>query len=211
MILLMMILTPWDDNGHGTLVTQILRRPNTRLPLQGAEVYEVKVLDETGTGSAFSVLQGINWAIDNEMDIVSMSLGGEGNSSFLQDAFDFAYDNGILLIAASGNEGEEFVLYPAAYDSVIAVDSVNENLQRSGFSNYGPELELVASGEGVFLSDGNPHSGTSFSVPHVGVVAAALFSENEGIDNLEVRERLQETALDLGEEGRDDFFGFGLV
>ncbi|MFH1801995.1 MAG: S8 family peptidase [archaeon] len=202
-----------DDSWHGTAVTQILRAPGSNLPLVGAEVYAVKVLDEQGEGYDSDIIQAINWAIDNDIDIVSMSFGGEDDSFFLHEAIDLAYENGILLIAAAGNDGQRQVLYPAAYGSVIAVGSVNEALQRSSFSNYGPELELVAPGEDILVTDGLDYyyvGGTSFSAPHVTAVAAGVFSDS-GLDASGVRSILQSRAFDRGASGWDEHYGFGVV
>lgn len=203
-----------DDEGHGTFVTQLLKAPGTNLPLRNTEVYAVKVLDENGEGYDSNIIQGLYWSIENDIDIVLMSFGGEDDSSFLREAIDLAYENGILLVAAVGNDGEEFIMYPARYESVIGAGSVNENLQKSGFSNYGQELELMAPGENILVTDGSQQhlaDGTSFAVPHVGVVAAGIFSEIQDIGNEEVREILHESAIDLGSVGRDDEFGYGLV
>lgn len=203
-----------DDNGHGTFVSQILRSVGDGRPLFGSEIYSVKVLDFNGEGYVSDVLEAIDWAIDNNIDIVLMSFSGEGDSFFLKYAIDIAYSAGILFIAASGNYGMENVEYPAAYESVIAVGSINNNMERSSFSNFGAELEFVAPGENILVTDGIDFylgEGTSFSVPHAGVVAASFLSGNISKSNKEIREIMQSSALDLGQLGRDNEFGFGLV
>src|SRR3989344_254830 len=203
-----------DDNGHGTFVTQLLRNPFDNTPLTGSEVYVVKVLDQDGSGFVSDVIEGINWAVDNDIDIVLMSLGGEQDSSFLEEAIQGAYSQGILVIAAAGNENSIDLTYPARYDEVIGVGSVNPNLDKSSFSNYGNDLELVAPGENIVVFDGSNYlefQGTSFSVPHVGIVAAGHWSDDLSLTNLEIRDKLRNTAIDLGVPGRDDLFGWGLV
>jgi len=198
-----------DDNGHGTFVTQILKNRGG-LPLAGSEIYAVKVMNEEGVGYVSDIINGINWAINNEIDIVLMSLGGEGDSFFLEEIIEEAYDSGILLIAAVGN-GEK-IIFPAAYDSVVAMGSVNEDLEKSAFSSEG--AELVAPGENILVTDGTNQylvSGTSFAVPHAGIIASNYWGENLSLTNRGVREKLKETAQDLGIEGRDEEFGWGLV
>ncbi len=203
-----------DDNGHGTFVTQILKSPGINWPLSGAEIYAVKVLNNIGEGYVSDTIEAINWAIDNNIDIVLMSFGGDSDSFFLKDALERAYSAGTLLIAAAGNRGEEKITYPALYDSVIAVGSVNSNLERSNFSNYGNALEFVAPGEDIILTDGIDNylvAGTSLSVPHVGIVAASYLSDDLSLSTQELREKLQSSALDLGIKGKDKEFGYGLV
>ncbi|PIN90073.1 hypothetical protein COU57_04570, partial [Candidatus Pacearchaeota archaeon CG10_big_fil_rev_8_21_14_0_10_32_14] len=203
-----------DDNGHGTFVTQILKNPGNNLPLISSEIYVVKVLDNNGDGYISDVIEGINWARDNDIDVISMSFGGESDSFFLKEVIQQANNEGILIIAASGNEGSNFILYPAKYDEVISVGSINQNLEKSLFSNYGNELDFVAPGKDILVTDGInqfPVDGTSFSVPHVAIVATAYLSENLSLSNKDVENKLKETAKDLGDVGRDDKFGGGLA
>ena len=204
----------FDDNGHGTFVSQILKLPNSDLPLPSSEIYAVKVLDENGQGFVSDVIEGINWAMNNDIDIISMSFGGDGDSSFLKEIINEAYNQGLLLVGAAGNDNRPIILFPAAYDNVVSVGSINKNLERSSFSNYGDKLDFVAPGENFVVTDGISLSvvrGTSFTVPHVGAVAAAYLSDNISLSNDALLEKLRENALDLGQEGKDREFGYGLV
>jgi len=199
-----------DDNSHGTFTTQILKSPQA-LPLKASEIYAVKVLDNIGEGYVSDVIQGIYWAEDNNIDIVLMSFGGPDNSIYLQNAIDWAYDNNILFIASTGNTGDETISFPADYSSVISVGSINQDLKRSSFSNLNPEF--VAPGENILVTDGVYDylvSGTSFSTPHAGVAAAALLSQNPDKTNKEIRSLMQQTAIDLGTQGKDSEFGYGI-
>lgn len=203
-----------DDNGHGTFIAYLMRSNGFELPLKGSEVYAVKVLNGEGEGYDSDIIEGINWAISHNIDIISMSFGGPDDSVFLAEALNNAYNNGVLLVAASGNDNSQEVLFPAGYSSVISTGSINQNLARSSFSNYGSSLELVAPGDTILVSDGFDDylvDGTSFSVPHVVDVAAAYWSQNLGLNNIDVRNLLITNAIDLGQGGRDDFFGYGLV
>ena len=203
-----------DDSGHGTLTTQILKMPKTDLPLRKTEIYAVKVLDESGGGWSSDVIEGINWAVENDIDIVLMSFGSVENSLFLEEAIEYAYEQNILFIAAAGNEYGENILFPAAYSEVVSAGSVDANLDKSVFSSYGVGLEFTAPGEGIFVTDGINNffvDGTSFSVPHVGIATAGFLSDDLNLKNYEVRERLRENALDLGSLGWDGNFGYGLV
>jgi len=170
-------------------------------------------------------------AFEYGAEVISMSFGFYRDYSVIRDACDYAYyDLGALLIAASGDENKDFVIYPAKYDSVIAVGATNQSNERwdetlwDG-SNYGPELELVAPGVDIYSTypDNNYKTltGTSMAVPHVSGVAALIFASEipylydedcDGRwDNFEVRKKLQDTAIDLGPAGRDEEYGHGLV
>jgi subtilisin family serine protease len=147
-----------DGNGHGTHVAGIVAAQVNTVGVvgtaPGVDLYSVKVLDGGGHGSISSILAGIQWAVnaENDIDIISMSLGTMEYSQALKDACDAAYTAGCLLIAAAGNNGDEAdksVNYPAAFSSVIAVGATDDSDQRSSFSAIGPELELMAPGESI--------------------------------------------------------------
>lgn len=231
---------PMDDNGHGTHVAGIVAAEDNDIGVIGvapeAHLYAVKVLDAGGSGYVSDVVAGIQWSIDNGMQIISMSLGTDTDYQSLHDAVDAAYyDNGILVVAAAGNDGNpagtgDNVDYPARYDSVIAVGATDENDERAvwvgGASSTGPDLELAAPGDKInstLLGGGyGTKSGTSMSCPHVTGTAALVFSlldidpsddlDGDGVwDANEVRKKLQDTAEDLGAAGRDTYYGYGLV
>jgi len=223
---------PMDDNGHGTHVAGTLAAARDGKGIVGvapdAEIYAVKVSDSKGKGSFSGLVEGIDWSIKNGMDVVTMSITGEGGSRALAKAVESAYDeHGLVLVAAVGN-GKGDVLYPAAYSQVIGVGSVNKDNTLSSFSLTGSEVELVAPGSGIkSAAIGGGYrlsSGTSMATPLVtGTVALLLGSdeklwENTGMvngdgrwTNDEIRGVLRGTAKDLGEKGKDDLFGYGLL
>ena len=217
---------PFDDNtrSHGTHVSGILAAEENGTGVVGvapeAEIYALKVLDGAGFGSLDWIIAAIEWAVENNMDIANLSLEGPDFQS-LQDACDSAYDSGLLLVAAGGNTNGGAVKYPGGYDSVIAVAGTDANDDKAYFSPVGPELELAAPGVEILSTvRGGGYStldGTSQAAPHVAGAAALFFltsppDENEnGTIHDEVREMLRATATDLGDEGFDNTFGFGLV
>lgn len=200
-----------DDNGHGTTVSYFLKNPIDDFPLEGVEIYSVKVLDEKGEGYEDDIIKGINWAIENDMDMIIMSLGGDDDSIFLRYAIMNAYGNDIFIIAAAGNNGS--IQYPARYDEVVSVGAINEDLFRASFSSYGPELDFVGPGENVPLIYGGKYynvSGTSYGVPHVAIIATSYLYKNKSLNNANLFQKLKENSLDLGSAGRDDEYGWGI-
>ncbi len=210
---------PMDDYWHGTHCAGIVAAEDNGIGVIGVapevEMYGLKVMDSSGSGSTSDVTAAIDWAIENNIQIISMSLGTDYNSLTLGTACDKAYNEGILLVAAAGNDGTSSVDYPAKYDSVIAVAATSSSDTKASFSNTGPEIELAAPGVSVkstYLEGGYiSASGTSMACPHVAGTAALVWAANPGWDNTQVRSRLQETAEDLGYTGWDSIYGFGLV
>lgn len=217
-----------DDNGHGTHVAGIIAAARNGTGTVGvapqASLYAVKVLDGAGFGTVGWILAGIEWAIEQQVDIINMSLALTADAPglpALEAACQTAWDAGILLVAAAGNSGGGAVRFPAAFDTVVAVGATDSCDLKSPFSDLGPQLELAAPGTAILSTvlDGGYRSisGTSQAAPHVAGVAALIIANGvvdlnaNGAINDEVRQKLRETALDLGTAGRDTAFGYGLV
>ena len=220
-----------DDDGHGTHCAGIIAGViNNSLGVAGVanvKIMDLKVLNASGYGYDSEIARAIVYATDNGANIISMSLGGPSYTAALEEACQYAWNHGVLLVAAAGNSGSNEVDYPAAFNTVIAVGAVNSNNSLAWFSNYGPNLELVAPGVNilstfprypVYLSitenctlNYTELSGTSMATPFVAGVAALLKSYNYSLTNAEIRRILDETARDLGSLGRDEYFGYGLV
>jgi len=208
---------PFDDYGHGTHVTGIAAAlGNNGLGVAGvswgARILPVKVLDGSGNGTFSGVAAGIIWATDQGAQIINMSLGGTGFSQILQDAVSYADSRGVLMIAASGNSGSNFVFYPAHFSQVMAVAATDASNQRTSFSNYGAEVEIAAPGVNIIsLWPGgyNTLSGTSMAAPYVSGLAAVLFGyENNAAT---IRNDLKASALDIPPAGFDIYTGAGLI
>ncbi|QHQ59506.1 S8 family serine peptidase [Anaerocolumna sedimenticola] len=135
-----------DGLGHGTSVSGIIAAKDNDIGITGinpdVELYSAKVLDRNNTAPVSRVVEAIYWAIDNDVNIINISFGTTHESAALEQAIQDAYDAGILLIAAAGNNGT--IEYPAAYDEVIAVGSVDSKGKRSKGSATGEDLELMA-------------------------------------------------------------------
>lgn len=209
---------PWDDdNGHGTHVAGTVGARDNDIGVVGVApcctLHAVKVLDQFGRGFDFTVAAGIIWAAEQGVDVANLSLGSAVQSQMIEEAVEYAYNEGVLLVGAAGNRGpcEDCVDWPAAYDEVIAVSATSEDDSLAWFSSTGPEVELAAPGEGILSTlpedEYGFRSGTSMAAPHVSGAGALLMAN--GFSNVEARERLQETAEDIGLDETEQ--GFGLV
>ncbi|MEE8380593.1 MAG: S8 family peptidase [Thermodesulfobacteriota bacterium] len=231
-----------DYLGHGTHVAGIIAQETNNVTgaagiAYNAKILPVKVLLFTGEGLDSWIINGIRWVTDHGADIINLSIGGAPPSQALEDAINYAYQQGVVLVASSGNDAEGVVDYPAAFENCIAVGAVryDKNLA-AHYSNYGDALDLVAPGGDMREDqngDGEPDgirqegferflllgikwgypyfTGTSFSSPHVAGVAALVKSLHPEYGPDEIRQVLQETAEDLGETGWDETYGYGLV
>ncbi len=172
-----------------------------------------------GSGTSEDIASCIRWCVSQGAKGINMSLGSSAPASEIHDAVIYATDsvsNPPLIVAASGNDGMNGVLYPAAYPEVVAVGAIDTAGQRAYFSNYGSELELVAPGNLIVstvpFTDAYAYAdGTSMASPHVAGVAALVFSKNPNLSADTVRAILDATAIDMGEYGKDYFYGYGLV
>ena len=223
---------PRDDNGHGTHCAGIAAAASNDLGIIGvapaADLYAVKVLDRRGMGYYSTILSGIEWCVANGMQIASMSIGGSSYSQSLKDACDTANSAGLVLVASAGNSGDGNpdtveISYPAAFSSVIAVGATAQDDSVADWSNSGDYLELAAPGVGIYSTlptyrvtlsrrygyDYGTLSGTSMACPHVSGVAALIIASDESASN--VRSILQITADDIGNDGFDNSYGYGLV
>jgi subtilisin family serine protease len=205
-----------DDNGHGTAMAGILAASLNGSGLVGVapsiELYSVKVLDSYGMGRYSSVLQAIDWAIENDIDIITMSFGGSQYSQILSEAIKKASDKNIMIFAAAGNTGSNGIYYPAAFPHVVCVGSTDSNNTVAAFSNRGEQMNLVAPGvavETLGMNNSNTYvDGTSASVQHAAGVAALLLGANKNITNGHIMFLLYYNAYVLGDI---EIYGNGLV
>lgn len=211
---------PDDDVGHGTHVAGIIGAAvNNGEGVAGLSWYNkimpVKVLDSSGAGSTYSVAQGLIWATDHGAKVINMSLGNYAQADFLHDAIKYAYDHDVVLIAASGNDNTERPGFPAAYPEVFAVAATDVNKDKATFSNFGDYIDVAAPGDSIASTyPGGQYaalSGTSMASPHVAALAGLIRSANPDLTNVEVMEIMRKSSIDLGDAGKDNYFGYGLI
>jgi len=243
---------PNDDNRHGTHVAgTVAQSTNNNLGVAGVAfntcLMPVKVLNSGGSGTYADVAAGIRYAAgdsvyggsaENKANVINLSLGGSTDSPTLKEAVAYAYNNGVTVVAACGNDDKPTCLYPAAYnDYVIAVGATQYDETKAPYSNYGPSLDLVAPGGNTDLDQNNDgykdgvlqqtfrnswrvcdfafyfFQGTSMATPHVSGVAALLIANGNATTPDDIRAALQETAECLPPGGTcpNNTYGYGLV
>jgi subtilisin family serine protease len=219
-----------DDFWHGTHVAGVAAADtNNSEGIAGVawncKILPVKVMGAEGEGYYSWIIDGIVWAADQGAKVINLSLGGDADDPFLEDACKYAHDKGVVLVASAGNDAAA-VVYPAAYDDyVLAVAATDYNDEWTDFSNFGPQVDVAAPGQWIMgpiplwaPEEGYlPYafaSGTSMAAPHVSGMAALLFSLKPELKPDEVMAIIRYTADDVNKTahpGRDDYIGYGRI
>ena len=204
-----------DIYTHGTEMAGIVLQnaPN-------ATILPIRFLDSAGTFTLADTVtmlpNSIDYAISINASVILMSFGYQNAfSPNSVAAFQRAYDHNITLVSSSGNDGQNYILYPATYNTTIAVGSVDANKILSNFSNYGSQLDFVAPGTGIYTSDIGGSlvrvDGTSASAASVAALCALLYQIRSSITPKEIYNILKNTAEDVYISGYDTHTGYGLV
>lgn len=233
---------PNDTYGHGTHVAGIvLAETDNGTGTVGTAyggaiaVMPLRVCNSSGCPTS-AIVDAINYAADHGADVINLSLGGRFGSSSEEQAINYAWNKGLVIVASSGNDGSGKVSFPAAFANAIAVGSTNWRDNLAPYSNKGSALDIVAPGGDmsryhdlggiystmptydVYLTTNYSYSrnydqlqGTSMASPQVAGLAGLLFAANPALSNAEVRMTIESTADDLGKSGRDRDFGWGRI
>ena len=208
-----------ECNGHGTHVAGILAAAcNDGVGVAGmtwnAQLLPVVIVNGC-SGFEADVATGLIWAADQGAKIINMSLQFYLGGTPLRLAVEYAHEQGAIMTAATGNNGNAVIAAPARWSQTIAVASTDNRDLRASTSNFGAETDVSAPGVNVWsLGPANNYtykSGTSMAAPHVAGLAALLWSAQPSLTHLEVRALIEQGAKDLGALGRDDLYGFGRI
>jgi len=202
---------PMDDHGHGTHCAGVIAAGgNNGLDITGVcwntKIMALKFLNSTGNGSTDNAIKSIEYAVDNGADVLSNSWGGGGYSEALKDAIDYAHSQGVIVVAAAGNDSSQQLQYPGGYNNVIAVAATDSNDEKASFSNYGDWVDIAAPGVDILSLRGGGTamgttydsyttiaSGTSMACPYVAGACALLLSVNTTLTGDTTRDVLMDT------------------
>ncbi len=214
--------TPLDLFGHGTHVAgTLVAATNNGIGVAGMSpnlrILPLRVLDARGSGFISDLIAALDYARAQGAQIVNLSLVLRFDSTALYDVLTRLYADDMLVVAATGNFGNQ-VFWPAAYTETLAVAAVNSQDERAGFSNYGDQTDVAAPGVDVLSTyNGNSYyenSGTSMAVPHVSALAALIWGLRPDLSHTAVIDLILGTAVDVNSAefpGVDPYLGHGRI
>ncbi len=208
--------SPDDYSPHGSIMASLIASKSEVTAGVAPEVslLDIRVLDASAKGDGFTIAQGIVSAVDMGAEIINLSLGGMGDDMAVQAAIDYAAENGVTVVAAAGNMGDDQLAYPARYPGVIAVGAADASSQHPEFSNTGDAITISAPGYGI-ITEISPGlyvktDGTSAAAALVSGAIAGIMSE-ESLSAAAATGFVIAYADDAGKPGHDPEFGMGLV
>ena len=193
-----------DPNGHGTAMAGIVAAETDNgtgiagVGYAGVRVMPVTVLGADGTGQDSDIIEGVVWAADHGADVILMAFSNPGYSASLQAAVDYAWSHGVVIVAATGNDGSSTPTYPAGDAGVVGVSATNASDNLAGFSNYGADTFIGAPGVNIPATQAGGGvtsiDGTSAAAAHVAAAAALLRANDGSLSNGVIVGRLGRTA-----------------
>ena len=219
-----------DDNGHGTWVSGIIAaNANDGYGIAGIswsdKILPVKIMSREGSGDTADLTAGIIWAADHGATVINMSVGGFPYAQYVQDAVDYAWSKGVVLVGAAGNNGREETFYPASFNNVISVSATQRDDEFASWSSFGANVDVSAPGASVQTTnctvctyadhntwgDHTYISGTSFATPNVAGTIALIRARFPAESPAQVASRLISSVDDRGYAGFDNRYGRGRV
>lgn len=228
---------PRDNLGHGTHVSGIASAATNNskgiagiagYPENASKIMPLRAVDSQGFGYDSDWADAIYYAADNGADVINISLGQNNYSITLREAVDYAYNKGVVVVAAAGNEAKKGnpPQYPASYNNVISVGSTTSKDEIASTSTYNSYVDLSAPGENIYSTTPQyPYyskndsatlnydfkNGTSMASPAVAALAALIKAKWPEYLPAQIKQLMEQTSDDLGAVGRDDYFGHGRI
>lgn len=203
-----------DDNGHGTRVAGVLlSMVNNEARTDGlVRILPIKALDSRGKGEEDRLIEGMRTAIHKGAQIILLSVGLDNRSSAMQEVIQLAEEQGVLIVAAAGNDGRD-IKYPAAFPTVFAVGGADRDMRPHAKSNHGSELDVLAHWYVYTTIPGGGYDydeGTSMAAPQVAGIAALILACHTDKRPHEIRSMLRRST-DVSAEQRNIYSGYGIV
>ncbi|MBI3486529.1 S8 family serine peptidase [Candidatus Daviesbacteria bacterium] len=209
-----------DKTGHGTAVAGTMDAATNNgkgVASLGRNIMTMPLVAADSTGAMYlsNEIKAIDYAADNGAKTINISYGGSVFIQSEQDAVNYAWNKGLVIVAAAGNSNLSSIDYPAGDQNVIAVGAVDGSDNRANFSSYGTGLDVVAPGVGIYTTNTTnsyqADSGTSYSSPLVAALAGLIFSAAPNLAPQQVTDIITSTAKDLGDPGWDQYYGWGKI
>jgi len=209
-------MPPTDDNGHGTHIAGIIAASSTQQGILGvaplASIHAVKAFDRLGSAYVSDIIAGIDWCVENGMNIINMSFGMKTFSLALESSIRSAYKAGVIIVASCGNEGRKATIdYPARFQQVVSVGALTRAGKVASFSNKGKRIDIYAPGENIYScwlnNRYNELSGTSMATAHVTGVVALMLAAKPTLKPLQVKQAIKRNSIPYTKEKRDGIPG----
>ncbi|USD83369.1 S8 family serine peptidase [Bacillus safensis] len=203
--------TVMDSFGHGSAIAEIINKNNENI-----DFYDGNILDENGNTSVETLIQALDWCIDNKVNLINMSFGLSENNVKLQKKIDEVVSHNILIIAAAGNKFGLKSDYPARYNNVISISAVDSKNKIYKFAAKG-KIDFVALGVDVEtvkikkLAKVKVLSGTSFATANATGYISKLIPDDFSLSFKEILHRLKQKTQTLNNDERDSTYGYGLL
>ena len=208
-----------DNVGHGSqmalIASGIITPEGGHASDNTASVLAIRAFDENGRATSFGLMNAMEYAIENDAGIISMSWGTYADSDLIEGAINYAQNNDTIVLAAAGNDGSGQAMYPAAYPGVLSVGALDPDGTVWNKSNYGPHVDIVAPGYANFpIGNGGPpggYHGTSGATQYVANQIARYKANHLNTSNKAITQHLLNSVTDIGPPGKDQQSGHGAL
>lgn len=205
-----------DDFNHGTSIASLIVKDLNKTEKKSIVIYDIKILDENGVGDLDKSVNGLEWAIDQNVDVINISAGFQTYNKEYEELINKAYDLGITIIASSGNNVGFDSDYPAQFKNVISIGSTTTEETQSPLSSVG-KIDFVSIGENIKVTNNEGSyslkNGASFATANVSAIVLKKMLGNDSLVKHpeEVYNELLKQTKDIGQPGFDNVFGNGLI
>ncbi|MEK5330795.1 S8 family peptidase [Lysinibacillus sp. FSL W8-0992] len=206
---------PIDLLGHGTAVTSVIVNNLELEEQKNIQFFNIVYLNENGKGEVEYFVDAVEWAITKEIDVLNLSIGFQSYHSEIERVVKKALDSGMIIISSAGNNLGFNSDFPARFKDVISVSAVTKENMQLATSSTG-KVDFVAQGQNIKVADLDGtykiQSGSSLATAYItSFVMKEMLSKSNIKNNKDAFNLLKKYALDLGVDGKDEIYGYGLI